>query len=130
MRGKQYLTKAEQYATVYNKGTSWVNSVAVLKALPNNLELSRYGFSVSSRVGGAVIRNRIKRRLREIIRQIQLKAGWDVIFIARPAAATKDYAVLKNSVCALLSKAKLISVETNPPENVGKKNENAGTGFN
>jgi ribonuclease P protein component len=118
MRGKQYLTKPEQYTIVYNKGTSWVNNVAVLTALPNNLELSRYGLSVSSRVGGAVIRNRIKRRLREILRQVQLKTGWDIILIARPAAATVDYAVLKNSVGALLSKAKLISVETTPPENV------------
>lgn len=118
MRGKQYLTKPDQYATVYNKGTSRVNSIVVLKALPNNLELSRYGFSVSSRIGGAVIRNRIKRRLREILRQIQLKTGWDIILIARPAAATVDYAALKNSVGALLSKAKLILIETNPSENV------------
>ena len=114
MRGKQYLTKPEQFAAVYNKGASWVNKLVVLKALTNNLEISRYGFSVSSRVGGAVVRNRIKRRLREILRQIQLKSGWDIVFIARPVAAGVDYKDLKNSVSNLITKAKLASAETKP----------------
>ena len=116
MRGEQYITKPEQYAAVYNQGSSWVNKIVVLKALPNNLEISRYGFSVSNRVGGAVVRNRIKRRLREIVRQMNLKSGWDLVIIARPAAAGKEFKELLNSVDNLLNKAKLLSNEIKQQE--------------
>lgn len=116
MRGEQYLTKTEQYAAVYNKGASWVDKLVVMKALPNGLNLSRYGLSVSSRVGGAVVRNRVKRRLREILRHIGLQSGWDIVLIARPAAAKADYMVLKNSVYALLTQAELLEREMNARE--------------
>ena len=108
MGGEEYLTKPEQYALVYNKGMSWASSLLVMKALPNSLTLSRYGFSVSKRVGKAVVRNRVKRLLREILRVTQLQPGWDIIFIARPAATSADYATLEKSVEHLLSQAGLL----------------------
>jgi len=107
----RYLTKPEQYALVYNKGSSWISSLVVMKVLPNGLSLSRYGFSVSRRVGKAVVRNRVKRLLREILRQAPLQPGQDIVFIARPAAATADYASLEKSVNSLLSRAQLFKRE-------------------
>ncbi len=82
-----------------------------MRAVPNGLTLSRYGFSVSKRVGKAVTRNRVKRLLREILRILPLKSGWDIIFIARPAAATADYASLKRVVEGLLSRARLLATD-------------------
>lgn len=111
MRGEEYLTKPQQYALVYSKGSSWASNLVVMKALPNGLTLSRYGFSVGSRVGKAVTRNRIKRLLREILRVMPLKSAWDIIFIVRPAAATADYATLKSSIMGLLSRASLLETE-------------------
>ncbi len=111
MRGEKYLTKPQQYALVYSKGSSWASSLAVVKALPNGLPLSRYGLSVSKRVGKAVTRNRVKRLLREILRIMPLKSGWDIIFIARPAVATADYASLKRAVEGLLSRARLLEID-------------------
>ena len=108
MRGEQYLRKPAQYALVYNKGSSWANNLLVMKALPNGLALSRYGLSVGQRVGKAVVRNRVKRLLREILRLTPLQPGWDIIFIVRPSAAGVNYACLDKSVKDLLSRAGLL----------------------
>lgn len=111
MQGEQYLTRSKDYALVYEKGSSWASNLMVLKALPNQLALSRYGFSVSKRLGGAVVRNRVKRRMREILRALPLEAGWDIIFIARPKAATASFADLEKAVRGLVSRARIIERE-------------------
>jgi ribonuclease P protein component len=111
MRGREYLTRSEQYALVYNKGSSWRSDLVVMKALPNGLTFSRCGFSVGRRLGGAVVRNRVKRRLREILRLLPLVPGWDIIFIARAQAASASFASLKKTVPALLSRAGLLTRE-------------------
>ena len=108
MKGEEYLTKPKQYALVYREGRSQVNNIVVLKILTNGLGLSRYGFSVSKRVGKAVVRNRVKRLLREILRTTPVKPGWDMVFIARRGIANTRYAELKKSVESLLSRAQLL----------------------
>jgi ribonuclease P protein component len=108
VRGEQYLTKPVQYAFVYNKGNSWANNLLVMKARSNGLVLSRYGFSVGRRVGKAVVRNRVKRLLREILRVTTLRPGWDIVFIARSSAAGVNYAELEMAVKDLLSRAGLL----------------------
>ena len=108
VRGKQYLTKRAQFGLVYEEGSTWVSKAVVIKALPNGLNLSRYGFTVSRRVGKAVVRNRVKRLLREILRQTLLQPGWDIIFIARSSAARANYESLGKSVRDLLLRAGLL----------------------
>ncbi|MEE8418541.1 MAG: ribonuclease P protein component [Dehalococcoidales bacterium] len=108
MRREEHLTKPQQYASVYNQGGSWVSNILVLRGLPNGLAISRYGFSVSKRVGKAVTRNRVKRLLREILRVTPLIPAWDIVFIVRPRAAAADYATLKRTVEDLLSRAGLL----------------------
>lgn len=105
VRGEQYLTRKKQFELVYDEGKTWAGKELVVKALPNGLDSSRYGFTVSRRVGKAVVRNRVKRLLREIVRQTPLKPGWDIIFIARNPAAGVDYIKLGKSVRKLLFRA-------------------------
>ncbi|MFC1900613.1 ribonuclease P protein component [Chloroflexota bacterium] len=110
MRSEQRLTKPKQYASVYKEGNSFTSDLLVMRALPNGLSLSRYGFSVSKRVGNAVRRNRIKRLLREILRTTQLKPSWDIVFIVRPTATDIKYAGMEESVNNLLTQAGLLDI--------------------
>ena len=111
MKGEQYLTKRAQFGSVYEGGRTWLDNMVVMKALPNGLGFSRYGFTVSRRAGKAVVRNRIKRLFREILRQSPLQPGWDIVFIARLPAAKAGYAGLERSVKGLLSRAGLLTEE-------------------
>jgi ribonuclease P protein component len=104
-----YLTKPEEYALVYSKGNSWANKTIVLRATPNSLTTSRCGFSIGKKVGGAVVRNRIKRRLREITRLTPLPPGWDMVLIARQPAAIATYAGLKKAYTDLLVRARILT---------------------
>lgn len=109
MKAEKYLTRKGQYALVLKRGGYWANRLVAMKALANELKLSRYGLVVSKRVGKAVVRNRVKRRLREILRQTPLKSGWDIVFVARPAAATAKYADVEKTVRGLLCQAQLLA---------------------
>jgi ribonuclease P protein component len=105
VKGEQYLTRKAQFQAVYAGGRTYAERHIVLKVLPNELELSRYGLTVSRRVGKAVVRNRIKRRLREIVRRTGLKPGWDFIVIARSPAAQAAFAELAGAVRKGLGRA-------------------------
>lgn len=120
MTRKWALTKRAQYLVVYKSGKAWRDNLIRTKALPNGLELSRYGFSVTKNLGKAVVRNRVRRLLKEIVRLTPVKTGWDIVFIAHPSAAAADYHQLKESVHKLLARADLLR----------DNNERVGTGVN
>lgn len=70
---------------------------------------TRWGLSVKARLGGAVVRNRIKRRLREILRGVRrggLPPGWDIVVQPLTAeVATAEFAALRDELSGLLERA-------------------------
>jgi len=105
---KGYITRPEQYEQVHRRGSFWGGQLLMMKALPNGLDHHRYGLVVGKKVGGAVERNRVKRRLRQALRPLAVKPGWDIVFIARAGAAEITYARLKELACKLMNRAGLL----------------------
>jgi ribonuclease P protein component len=108
MKGEQHLTKPQDFALVHGQG-KWIGGGLIgIKSRQTGLPLARYGFIVSKRVGDAVVRNRVKRRLREIVRVLPLKPGADIVVSARPRTATAEFSELKETVSKLLAQAGLL----------------------
>jgi ribonuclease P protein component len=81
----------------------------------NGLPLSRCGFAVGKKVGKAVVRNWVRRLLREVIRLSTLNPGWDIVLIARLKAATAYYAELKEALTDLLTQAGILGRAASVP---------------
>ncbi len=108
---KWALTKKAQYETVYKSGKAKSDYLIVIKIIANNLDHSRYGFSVSKNVGNAVKRNYIRRTLKEIARLSPIKPGFDIVFIARQGAGNANFHQIKDAVIKLLQKSDLLNKE-------------------
>lgn len=101
------LRRPKQYLIVYEHGRGWHDKLIIMKVLANGLEVNRFGFSVGKEVGKAVVRNSVRRWLREIVHKSEINPGWDIVFIARREAGETDYHQLKRTVENLLARAKL-----------------------
>ena len=116
MRGKQYLTRSEDYDRVYRHSprADYASRLFILRVAPNDKDISRYGFSISKKVGLAVVRNRIRRRLREIMREMALRPGWDMVFIVRPSFEHASFEEMKELVEKTVNRAGLIRKDEVP----------------
>ena len=118
LRRVQRLRSPRDFQRVRAQGRRVSGAVLLLgyaaRSEPDNAGLTRIGFSVSRRVGGAVVRNRVKRRLREVIRRklARIAPGYDLVITARPGAADARMETLEQDVEVLLARARLLIVDT------------------
>lgn len=106
------IKKKSDFESVFKKGVSFKNSCLILRVAKNNLSYSRFGFVISQKVSKkAVDRNKIKRRLSEIIKAElkTIKAGLDLVFISLPGAKKRKFIEAKEDVNSLLIKARVIT---------------------
>ncbi|SFR11923.1 ribonuclease P protein component [Desulfoscipio geothermicus] len=100
MHKKKFIKDNKEYRKVYREGISLANRYAVLYACKNTLTTKRFGFSVSKRIGKAVVRNKIKRRLKEVCRihGDWFADGYDYIIIARRGIDELSFNSVKNNL--------------------------------
>ena len=111
MQSRHRLTTSKQFSQVHREGLSIANRLLVVRVLANGLDHSRFGFLVSKRIGNAVVRNRVKRRLREVVRLTPVKPGWDAVFIGRRNINQADFQQLKQAAENLLRRTQLVEDE-------------------
>jgi len=109
MQRQLRLTGGKRFSQLHREGSSMANNLLVVRVLPNGLDRSRFGFVVSKRIGKAVVRNRVKRRLREAVRLTTVRAGWDAVFIARKGTERARYQHLKQATDNLLRRTHLLA---------------------
>jgi ribonuclease P protein component len=104
------LTEKERFRLVRQTGVSYTHPLLVLCLLANDQPYSRCGFTVSRRLGKAVERNRVRRRLSEAVRLMWdlIAPGWDVVWVARPAIQSADFAEIQEACIRLLKRGRAL----------------------
>ena len=106
------LARPVEFGRVKSEGTAERGRFLVLGVFAHEDEkLFRVGFVTAKYLGGAVVRNRIRRRLRDIVRteQARLRAGFWFVVVARPAAARATYRELKDEWLRLAERASILA---------------------
>ena len=101
------LVRRGEFDAVYRAGKRRSSSHFTVFLRPNELPQSRFGVSIKKALGGAVERNRIRRRLREIVRchRRELPAGWDIVIHPKRGVAKARFAALTTDLLELLESA-------------------------
>ena len=99
MKFTDSMKKNYEFHRLYSKGKSAVTPFLVVYAKPTRRERGRIGFTVSTKLGKAVVRNRVRRRLREIYRlhEAEMRPGTDLVVVARARAVDAEYARLERA---------------------------------
>ena len=104
------LRKEKDFTLVVKKGKTIFSPEINFKFIKNNLKNSRFGFIVSTKIDKrATVRNKIKRRLREVIYQNlkKIKTGFDIIILTKPAIKNLDFWQIKEKLENLFKRSKL-----------------------
>jgi len=103
------LKKNGDFRRIYSRGNCTPGSFMVVYTFRNKSGGNRVGYTVSVKLGKAVVRNRIKRRLREIYRQNRshIKPGIDMIVVARSRCINGDYSQMEEAFISALKEARV-----------------------
>lgn len=105
----EMIRSATDFARLQQEGRSRSHPLLLLRYRRNDLDRTRYGISTARRIGTAVLRNRIRRRLRSVLRELgpTVSPGWDVLIVVRAAAAGARQADLENALGRLITSSGL-----------------------
>ena len=105
------LTRPQDFAALQEHGTIRSHPLLAARVLRTELGITRFGLATGRALGSAVVRNRVRRRLREAIRSMQplLRPGWDVLVIARPAIVSADHRAIGTALGRLLARGGVVA---------------------
>jgi ribonuclease P protein component len=100
MEFTESLKKNYEFRRLYNKGKSAATPFVVVYVKRTGRDTNRLGITVSNKIGKAVVRNKVRRRLREIYRlhEHEMQKGCDLVFVARGRSVEASYAQLEQAV--------------------------------
>jgi ribonuclease P protein component len=101
------LRRKADFDALGRRGTARSSRLLVLRSLRTDRSETRVGLSTPRSLGGAVQRNRVRRSLRELVRERrgEIGIGWDLLLIARPEAANASHAELRAALGSLLERS-------------------------
>lgn len=104
------LKQNHEFRRLYHKGKSAVSPYFAVYCRKNRREVSRLGITTGVKLGNAVKRNRVRRRIRELYRtnESHILPGYDIVVVARTRAVFARYSDLENSFLKLLKKLELL----------------------
>lgn len=110
MNIRNTLKKNSDFRRLYSKGKSAVNPYLAVYCRRNREGVNRLGYTVSVKLGHAVVRNRVRRRLREIYRlnSPRLKSGWDIVVVARMRCVNAEYSAMDEAFLSACEKLGLM----------------------
>ena len=109
MRRSVSIKNNSEFRRLYSKGRSSVQPTLVVYSRRSKSGVNRVGFTVTVKLGHAVVRNRVRRRLREVFRlnDSRVKQGYDFILVARTRAVTSSFEELMRTYRKLLKELAL-----------------------
>lgn len=111
-RKREHILKSKQFSAIYKKGRSCKSDYLAAYCLPNNIGITRIGFSISSKkIRLATTRNRLRRLIREVFRKVKkdLRPGHDVVIVVvRSPGQWPQYKDVETKFLKLIGLARLL----------------------
>lgn len=109
------IKENRDFSYLYRRGTFVSSDCLILYFRKNRFQVNRLGITVSKKVGKAVVRNKVRRRIKEYYRKIEgrLPVSYDFVIVARNSAKDADFKKISSALGFLLRKAGLLNYEKN-----------------
>lgn len=113
MKNTVSIKENREFSYLYRRGKFYSSDCLIIYIRKNRFPFSRLGITVSKKVGKAVVRNRVRRRIKESYREIEgrIPASYDFVIVARNSAAEADYKKILSALKYLMKKAGLFDYE-------------------